>query len=148
MPKFKDVVDDIHTVNMRKPKKVKDLNPKTNRMKTFKRVRKLATQIDPVDRTTKNMPTYADGRAKVTHTEWLGIKNDGPGKASNGNTISSYGKSTNGKWYGWSHRAMYGFKVGDKITPTDAGNVDKEPYTIKTDDQAMQAAIDFAEDVS
>jgi len=148
VPKFKDVADNMYTVNMRKPKKVKDLNPKTNRIKTFKRVMKLTTTVAPEDRSTKNMPTYADGRSKVTHTEWLGIKSEEPGKARNGNTVSSYGKSTNGKWYGWSHRAMYGFKVGDTIKPTDAGNVDQDEYTIKTDDQARQAAIDFAEDVS
>ena len=23
------------------------------------------------------------------------------------------------KWYGWSHRAMYGFKVGDKVKKGD-----------------------------
>lgn len=147
MPKFKDVADTMYTVNMRKPKKVKDLNPNTNRIKTFKRVRKLTTTVPPEDRSTKNMPTYADGRSKVTHTEWLGIQTE-TGKARNGNTSSSFGKSTNGKWYGWSHRAIYGFKVGDTIKTTDCGNVDQEEYTIKTDDQARQAAIDFAEDVS
>lgn len=148
MPKFQEYADNTYTVNMRKPKKVKDLNPKTNRMKTFKRVRKMITSVPPEKRSTRNMPTYADGRAKVTHQEWLGIKTEGPAKARSGNTVSSFGKAANGKWYGWSHRAMGSFKVGDTVKSTTCGNVDQEEYTIKTDDQARQAAIDFAEDVS
>jgi len=28
----------------------------------------------------------------------------------------SLGKSEDGKWYGWSHRAIYGFEIGDTIT--------------------------------
>ena len=146
MPKFKDYADSTFTVKMKKPKKVKELNPNTLRDKTYKRTRVMVTSVPPEKRSTKNIPKYADGSAKVDYKDWLGIKPGGEAKASNGNTINSYGKSSNGKWYGWSHRAMYGFQVGDKIKPTDAGS-DKE-YTIKTDDQARQAAIDFAEDVS
>ena len=147
MPKFKEYAANTYTVRLRKPKKVKELNPETLRNKTYKRQRVMVTSVSPEKRTTRNIPKYADGSAKVSHTEWLGIKTGDPGKASNGNTVSTYGKSTNGKWYGWSHRAMYGFKVGDTVKTTDAGSKDKE-YTIKTDDQARQAAIDFAEDVS
>ena len=30
--------------------------------------------------------------------------------------VCSIGKSViDGKWYGWSHRAHYGFKIGDKV---------------------------------
>ena len=32
------------------------------------------------------------------------------------NKVCSIGKSTkDGKWYGWSHRAIFGFKVGDIV---------------------------------
>lgn len=151
MPKFKEFADKSWTVKMLKPKKVKELNPNTLRDKTYKRVRTMTTTVPPEKRSTKNIPTYANGGCKVRHQDWLGLtKPEGitQAKASNGNNISSFGKSTNGKWYGWSHRAMYGFKVGDTVKPTDAGNVGKDEYTIKTDDQAMQAAVDFAEDVS
>lgn len=78
-------------------------------------------------------------------TEWLGIK---PEKTKPSNAIGTYGKSTNGKWYGWSHRAINGFQTGDKVSTGAAGNTSGNDYTIKNDDQAKQAAIDFAEDVS
>ena len=151
MPKFKEFANNNYTVKMRKPKRVKELNPNTLRDKTYKRTRVMITSVPPEKRTTKNIPTYADGKQKVRHTDWLGLtKPDGgnTAKASNGNNISSYGKSTNGKWYGWSHRAMYGFEVGTVVKPDSAGNSGFKEYTIKTDDQAKQAAIDFAEDVS
>lgn len=96
------------------------------------------------------------------------------------------------KYYGWSHRAIYGFEIGHKVKMGDAGYfpsnkkdfIDsikrfhktseikedkngfwiinkkskefydfpkkwgKGEYTIKTLEDAKQAAIDFAEDVS
>jgi hypothetical protein len=57
------------------------------------------------------------------------------------------------KWYGWSHRAIIGFGIGDKIFEEDFGN-DSTPYvkhgrkTIKNIDEAKLAAIRFAESVS
>jgi len=36
------------------------------------------------------------------------------------NTVCSIGFSEQQqKWYGWSHRALYGFGVGDKVTSSD-----------------------------
>ena len=52
-----------------------------------------------------------------------------------------------GKWYGWSHRAIAGFGVGDTVKDDTCGNT-KGEYVIKTDDQAKKVAIDFAKDIS
>lgn len=48
------------------------------------------------------------------------------------------------RWYGWSHRAMAGFAIGDKIG-VDMGI---SPRIIHTIEEAKQAACDFAEYVS
>ncbi len=145
MPKFKEYSDNSYTVKMRKPKKVKELNPNTLRDKTYKRTRVMVTSVPPEKRSFKNIPKYADGRMKVDFKDWLMIKGE---KRTDTSQVNTYGKSqADGKWYGWSHRAVNGFAIGDVVKPTDAGSNDKE-YTIKTDDQARQAAIDFAAEVS
>jgi len=57
------------------------------------------------------------------------------------------------RWYGWSHRAIAGFGIGDKIFQENFGD-DKTPFiehgevTIETLEQAFQAAKAFAEYVS
>lgn len=59
------------------------------------------------------------------------------------------------KWYGWSHRAICGFGIGDKLFEGsfDDGD-DYTPFvqhgrqTITTLDEARQAAVNFAEYVS
>jgi len=57
------------------------------------------------------------------------------------------------KWFGWSHRAMCGFGIGDKIFEEKYGN-DKTPFikhgstTIIDFSQAKTAAIQFARSVS
>lgn len=98
----------------------------------------IKTDIPPEKRTTKNLPRFATGKAKVRFQDWLCLDN------LIGNSV---GKSSNGKWYGWSHRAMYGFGIGDKVKKGDCAYNGKE-YTIKTDAQAKQTAIDFADSVS
>lgn len=56
-------------------------------------------------------------------------------------------------WYGWSHRAICGFKIGDKIFDRDYGD-DSTKYsehgkkTIKTLSDAKTAAKNFADYVS
>lgn len=54
------------------------------------------------------------------------------------------------KWYGWSHRAIHGFKIGDKCKG-DLGLGDgytfKEGDILKTLDDCKQRAIDFANSV-
>jgi hypothetical protein len=58
-----------------------------------------------------------------------------------------------GIWYGWSHRAIVGFKIGDKIFEEKFGN-DNTLFTkhgknsIKTLDQAKESAKNFARYVS
>ena len=51
------------------------------------------------------------------------------------------------KWYGWSHRAIHGFGIGDKCVecyPTGT----KQGKIIKTMEQAKEAAKKFADSVS
>jgi len=58
-----------------------------------------------------------------------------------------------GIWYGWSHRAIVGFKIGDKIFDENFGD-DKTPFTkhgsktIKTLDDAKLSAERFSDYVS
>jgi hypothetical protein len=61
--------------------------------------------------------------------------------------------SKNGKWYGWSHRAICGFRIGSKCrkgdchyTPRSQGG--RGHWTAKTVADARQMACDFAEGVS
>lgn len=51
------------------------------------------------------------------------------------------------KWYGWSHRAIYGFGIGSKVKKGDCGYKGKA-WTAKTLDDAKQMAKDFADGVS
>ena len=52
------------------------------------------------------------------------------------------------KWYGWSHRAIYGFKPGDVITKDDLGSETFKPgYELKNLEDAKKAAIAFADSV-
>lgn len=56
-----------------------------------------------------------------------------------------YSKSQN-KWYGWSHRAICGFTIGDKLYTEGLKKADMK--TIKNMDEAKQAAINFADSVN
>ena len=128
-----------------KPHKVKDLNPNTLRMKTFKRTDYMKTDVPMEKRTLKNLPRYTDKKAKVHFKDWMGIKGQ---KIHSSHSAQSFGKAdADGKWYGWSHRAIAGFGVGDTVKADTCGNT-KGEYVIKTDDQAKQVAMDFANDVS
>lgn len=82
-------------------------------------------------------------------------------KSSNEKFFEKHGIKPNGKsigfsekehkWYGWSHRAIYGFKVGDKCKDGDLGVGDgytfKPGDTLKTLDDCKKRAIDFAKSV-
>jgi hypothetical protein len=68
-------------------------------------------------------------------------------------SVCSIGYSTKDKkWYGWSHRAICGFKIGDMLFDGLCG--DDVPYKkcgvkpIETLQEAKQAAINFAKSVS
>lgn len=52
------------------------------------------------------------------------------------------------KWYGWSHRAIYGFGIGDKSYRNGTKGKNEIGKTIKTLEQAKEAAKRFAESVS
>lgn len=59
----------------------------------------------------------------------------------------------NGKWYGWSHRVICGFKIGSTCKKTDCHYLPKSrggrgEWTAKTIEDAKQMAIDFANGVS
>lgn len=54
-----------------------------------------------------------------------------------------------GKWYGWSHRAIYGFKVGDVVKKGHVGaEYMKIGFVAKTMEDAKKMAIAFARGVS
>lgn len=73
--------------------------------------------------------------------------------------ITTRGKNSTGLdeekgiWYGWSHRAIFGFKIGDKIFEEDFGD-DKTLFsnhgskTCKTLDDCKLAAERFSDYVS
>jgi len=92
---------------------------------------------------------------------------DYPEANSGRNATCSIGKSVkDGKWYGWSHRAIYGFKIGDKIDTDDHlctknGYIDEyinehpeADYSLpvgfeaKTEEDCKRMAIAFADAVS
>jgi hypothetical protein len=52
------------------------------------------------------------------------------------------------KWYGWSHRAIYGFGIGTKITDKSTIASKWAGKTIGSLEEAKLAASDFAESVS
>ena len=58
--------------------------------------------------------------------------------------------SRDGKWYGWSHRAIYGFKPGDELRMGDSGAEGPLPLGFKAIDleDAKRMAENFAESVS
>jgi len=66
------------------------------------------------------------------------------------NSVSSIGYSEkNKKWYGWSHRAIFGFKVGDTVKEGDVTD-EYLPLGFKAKDEAgaKKMAIAFARSVS
>lgn len=144
--KFKDYESKNFMVKKLKGRKVKDLNPNTLRMKSYKRVDYIKTTVPIEKRTLKNLPRYADKKPKVHFKDWMGIEGKSIGKDS---TIHSYGKAkSDNKWYGWSHRAIAGFGIGDVVKPDTIDNGTGKEFTIKTDDHAKEVAIAFAKEVS
>lgn len=140
----------------------KFLKTKTWEMKTIGGG-KYKTDISPNKRNFNNLPKYSNGKSKVKFQDWLLIKSQ---KRDPKHSAYSFGKSdADGKWYGWSHRAVYGFKAGDKVTGDSEGkkqtagknddgtsnwdNITWEPdFTIKDDDHARDVAIQFSDNVS
>jgi len=86
-------------------------------------------------------------------------------EAMDNNKVCSIGRSTkDGKWYGWSHRAIYGFQIGDKVKNGDCcassgwtdeylkDHPDDKPLPVgfeaKTEADCKKMAIAFASSVS
>lgn len=66
-----------------------------------------------------------------------------------GHEVCSIGYSAKDrKWYGWSHRAIYGFSIGTKVDDRSTIANKWAGKTIASLEEARQAAIDFAESVS
>lgn len=124
--------------------KTHKLNPRTNRMKNFKTIKYLFTDIPPEKREMNNLPRYATKKPKVRFQDWLEIDAK---KRQPSHSVTSWGWDKTNRCWGWSHRAVYGFKVGDKVTSNTIGNNGKE-YIIKTREQAEEAAKAFADEVS
>ena len=80
--------------------------------------------------------------------DFLVKKGIAPEKAKAEHSVCSIGKSSkDGKWYGWSHRAMKGFGIGDVPEEWSPGET-KRGSRITTDAEARAAAVAFADSVS
>lgn len=91
------------------------------------------------------------GRPKDAHrliTKY-GVK---PELASPTNTVCTVGYSSRRrKWYGWSHRAIFGFGIGSTVKATDCIGSDRSDligFTAKTKADARMLAVAYAESVS
>ena len=135
----------IYKVPMIEKLKTHKLNPKTNRMKNFRTIKYLETTISPEQRTFKNLPRYANDKPKVRFQDWLCI--DAKKRNSN-HDRTSYGWAADSKCYGWSHRAVHGFAIGDTVKPGDIANPDNKTFVLKTREDVEKQAIAFADEVS
>ena len=76
-----------------------------------------------------------------------------PEKISPSSKVNQIGFSEKEQaWYGWSHRAIYGFKIGTKSGPGKVGyeTLKKEngPLEAKTLDDCKKMAIAFAKEIA
>lgn len=93
----------------------------------------------------------------------LGSRGIKPEPREMDHSACSIGLGADGKWYGWSHRAIVGFGVGDALfdarcldpeSPQYMKGAEDTPFvklghkTIRTESQARQAAENFAEYMS
>jgi hypothetical protein len=68
-------------------------------------------------------------------------------KSNPKNCVCSIGYSpSDGKWYGWSHRAMYGFNIGHKVKKGDVVEVEGIPagFEVTNMGEAKHLARTFA----
>jgi hypothetical protein len=92
------------------------------------------------------LPAYAE---KLTSE--YGIN---PETISDDHNVCSIGFSKkDNKWYGWSHRAIYGFEIGSTCEKGDAhykekSQDDRGEWVARTIEDAKQMAIDFANSVA
>lgn len=76
-----------------------------------------------------------------------------PEKISSSSKVNQIGFSEKEQaWYGWSHRAIYGFKIGVKSGPGKVGyetlKQENGPLEAKTLDDCKKMAIAFAKEIS
>jgi hypothetical protein len=139
--------DGEYAIPLKNKSTKKQLNIKTGRLKKVKQNNYIKTTIKPEDRTLKNIPLYADGKPKVRFQSWLNLVKS-PKLYDKLNDVS-WGWSSNGKCYGWSHRAIAGFKVGQTVPKDTSGNpTPGKEWVIKTKEQAEKMAKLFAQNIS
>ena len=138
--------EDEYAVPQKNKSRVKKINVKTGRLKKHNVKHYEVTKIKPENRTLKNLPVYADKKPKVRFQDWLMLKKSPKLYAKHDDC--SWGRSPSGEVWGWSHRAVAGFKIGKKITLDTGGNWKKEVWTIKTEVEAERMAKEFARSVS
>lgn len=137
---------EVYKVPMKVKQKIKKINPKTNRLKTSRITQYLETSIPPEKRELDNIPRYADGKPKVSISDWLGLKKEP--QLSNKYQNVAWGWASNGKAYGWSHRAIHGFRKGDKVRRDTIGNDSGKEFTIQNHKEAEEMAKKFAKEVA
>jgi len=109
-------------------------------------------------------PTHEWTMAYAPSGGWIGTPEEArllcfergirPEKSDPKHCVCSIGWShKDGKWYGWSHRAIFGFKIGSTCKKGDCHYVPKNrggrgEWKAETVADARQMAIDFAEGVS
>lgn len=73
-----------------------------------------------------------------------------PEKRTPSSSACSIGYSVkDGKWYGWSHRAIFGFKIGSTCKKGHCHYTPKKgEWVAKSMSEAREMAMDFAEGVS
>lgn len=71
-----------------------------------------------------------------------------PELASDEHTTCSIGKDKRGKWWGWSHRAMYGFTKGSRVKEGDIIKSLPPGFVANDEADARAMAVAFASEVS
>jgi len=112
---------------------------------------------------TKNGDWIGNEKDARTLCDKLGIA---PEKVMPSHCVCSIGKSVkDGKWYGWSHRAIHGFQIGDEVKEGDCCNssgwteeyLEEHPeadlrlpvgFTAETEEDCRRMAVAFADSVS
>ena len=128
-------------------------------------------QMDGTEKPTLMVSVYTDNGSYVGSLDKNSIfmfseKGILPEKSEDKHNVCSIGKSfKDGKWYGWSHRAIYGFQIGDIVKAGDccASSGFTEEYLkehpeedkslpvgfrAETEEDCKRMAIAFAESVS
>lgn len=87
-------------------------------------------EADPADEMTHRHAVNMEGKyiGLPDYAKMLLETYDIRPEAINGNSVCSIGFSPkDNKWYGWSHRALYGFGVGSKVVKGDCAYVGATP---------------------